>query len=279
VIPTYIGVIVALLGIVLLARPAERSLAFFAYCTLFAGSSAIDLNSLGGASMPPANFALVFLVLRLWRQDLGRSEIFLKSLQGNSWLLVFAVYGAATAFVFPRLFAGRIWVIPMGTSSLGASRLEPTAQNITTAVYLLSTAVTAVAASMIALSGRASKLMIFTFIAITWIHVATGLIDLILSSVHANGLLDIVRNGHYAQLNQSFGDVHRISGIMPEPSVYAAYGGVCLVLMTEFWLRNLQSRASGSAAVAMLVLLGLHSCLWRYSLAKIYIPTRQHFIS
>jgi len=255
VIPTYIGIIVAAIGFWLLTKPAVYSLAFFAYCTIFAGSSALDLFALGGASVPPANFALLFLILRLWRQDFSRSEAFLQSIVAHRWFIVFCVYSAAMAFVLPTLFAGQVMLVPMGAANMGAMLLRPTAQNITTAVYMLGTAATAVAATMMVLATRTTKIMASTFIMITWIHIATGLLDLGLNAVHLGILIDIVRNGSYAQLDQSFGDVHRIAGITPEPSVYATFGGVCFVLMSEFWLRNIQPRRSGPAALVMLVML------------------------
>jgi hypothetical protein len=255
VIPTYIGILEAFVGFWLLTQPIELSVAFFAYCTLLGGASAIDVDALGGASIPPANFALLFLLCRLWRQDLARSEALLKSVVANRMLIIYCFYSAAMAFVLPKLFAGKIVLVPMGTSSLGPMLLTPTSQNITTAVYMLGTAIAAVAVSMTAISSQSFKLMEKTFIVITWVHVATGVLDLILNTVHLGFLLFIVRNGHYAQLDQNLGDFHRISGIMPEPSVYATFGGVCLVLMSEFWLRNIRPRASGWAAVAMLVML------------------------
>ena len=255
-IPTYIGIIVAFIGFWLLTRPAAYSLAFFAYCTIFAGSSALDLFALGGASVPPANFALLFLILRLWRQDFSRSEAFLRSIVAHRWFIVFCVYSAAMAFVLPTLFAGQVMLVPMGAANMGAMLLRPTAQNITTAVYMLGTAATAVAATMMVLAAnRTTKIMASTFILITWIHIATGLLDLGLNAVHLGILIDIVRNGSYAQLDQSFGDIHRIAGVTPEPSVYATFGGVCFVLMSEFWLRNIQPRRSGPAAIVMLIML------------------------
>ena len=269
-IPTFIGVVVAFVGLLLLAFPAELSLAYFTYCTLMAGSSAIDLNALGGASMPPANFALVFLLVRLGRKDLGRSEPFLKSLQANALFVIFALYCGVTAFVLPRLFAGHLWLIPMIASNLGAVRLEPTAQNITTAVYLISTALTAVAACMVTYTTNIVRIMAKTFIIVTFIHVGTGLLDLGLHAIHLENLLYIVRNGHYAQLDQSIGDVHRIAGIMPEPSVYASLGGVLFTLCSEMWLRGFYTRWSGPAALCMLTMLVLATSSTGYIFIIVY---------
>jgi len=269
-IPTYIGVIIAIVGLILQAFPAELSLAFFSYCLLMGGSSAIDLNALGGASLPPANFALVFLLLRLGRKDLGRSEPFLHSLQVNGLIVVFALYCALSSFVLPRLFAGKMWVIAMGTSSLGQTPLSPTVQNITTAVYMLSTALVAVSATMLTYTTNLMRVMAKCFIIVTFIHIGTGLLGLALDIVHLQDLLYIVRNGHYAQLDQSFGEIHRISGIMPEPSVYATFGGACFVLMTEFWLRGFYARWSGVASISMLVTLVLSTSSTGYIFVAAY---------
>jgi hypothetical protein len=99
---------------------------------------------------------------------------------------------------------------------------------------------------------------------VTWAHVLTGVADLGLTAVHQESLLKIFRNAHYQQLDQTISAFHRISGIMPEPSNYAAYGLVMLAIMGEMWMRGVAARATGLAALAMLVILLLTTSTTAY---------------
>ena len=253
-IPTPIGLIVILAGLWLLFRPAVEMLVFVLVCTLFAGASALDMPILGHSSMPPATLALIFLGLRCFKQDVRESPGVLLGLRLNAWLIVFCVYGAMTAFVLPKIFAGRLYVIPMQKSS-GYVPLGPSSQNITQAVYLMGTAFAAVAAATVMQRQRSEDVIAKALLVITGIQVATGLLDLVASSLHLSGLFDLVRNGAYAQVDQEAGDFHRLSGLAPEASTYASLGTVLMVFCVELWLRGYARRKAAAAGAAMLILL------------------------
>jgi hypothetical protein len=184
--------------------------------------------------------------------------------------MIYCIYGAVTAFLLPKIFAHQIEVAPMGTAHLGAQPLAFSSQNITTAFYLLGTGFAAIAASMVGQDERSPRIIVSTFILVTWVHVFSGLADLGLSLVHQEGLLNVFRNAHYAQLDQTISSVHRIGGIMPEPSAYAAYGAVLLALMGEFWMRGIEVKRTGPAALAMLVLLLLTTSSTGYVAVGVY---------
>ena len=63
--------------------------------------------------------------------------------------------------------------------------------------------------------------------------------------------LGFFRNGSYAQQTQAVYGVARMSGIAPEPSVFAAYGGIWFVFLVECWLRRVDTLFTGFAAVVM----------------------------
>ena len=191
----------------------------------------------------------------------------------NLMLVAYCVYGAITAFLLPKIFFHQIELVPMGAAYLGPQPLAFSSQNITTAFYLIGTGFAAVAASLIAKDPRSPSIMVNTFIFVTWAHVATGIADLALTAVHMGDLLNIFRNGHYAQLTQAVMSVHRISGIMPEPSNYSAYGIVLLAIMSELWIRGVASRSAGPAALAMLVLLILTTSTTAYAGVGVYAIT------
>lgn len=253
-IPTPIGAIVLLVCLWLMFRPAAEMFVFVLGCSILSGASAADMPVLGHSSMPPATMALGFLALRLLRKDVRTSPGLILGLSVNAWLLVYCLYGAATAFVLPRIFANRLYVIPMQRATAFVP-LSPSSQNITQAVYLLTTGLAAVAASAVATRAGAGRLLVRALVVIAWIQVATGIADVATSAVHAPEILAFARNGAYAQLSQDTGGFHRIAGLAPEASVYAALSTVFLVVLTELWLRRISSLSTGAAAVATLCML------------------------
>ena len=151
-IPTPTGLLFILVGCWLWFKPPIQMLVFTCVCALFPAAAAIDLPALGGSTIPPAMLALGFLGLRLLRPDVLKSPGPTLGLTKNAWLLVFTLYCAVTALVLPRLFAGRINVVPMGRAGLGLLPLQVTAQNTTQAVYLLGTGFAAAAATIYSVS-------------------------------------------------------------------------------------------------------------------------------
>ncbi len=254
--PTVYGILVLVIGLVLMSRSATWMLALFLIATLFGGASAVDLPMLGGASVQPSFLVLVLLGVRLVLAKSATPSAAGVALRENALLLAYCAYAAVTAFILPRMFSHRIAVMPMATAYLGAQPLEFTSQNITTAFYLVGTGFAAVAAAIVAQDERSRRIVVTTMILVTWAHIFFGLADLGLSTVHQEDLLLVFRNAHYAMLDQTMmNSVHRIAGIMPEPSAYASYGCVMLALMTEFWLRGVAPRMSGLAALMMLTLI------------------------
>ena len=270
-IPTPTGLLFAAFGFYLLTRPPLAMLVFICVCTLFPAAAAFDLPALGGSSIPPAMMALGFLAIRLLRRDVMRSPGPILSLEKNAWLLVFCIYCAATAWLLPRLFSGRIDLIPMGQAGLGFQPLHVTAQNTTQAVYMLGTAFAAVAATALSTRYGSPIVLIKALVVITWVHVLTGVADLIFSAVHLEGVFDLVRTGAYAQLDQAEGGFHRISGMCSEPSVYASLGSAYFAFMSELWLRRISPRRTGPAALAMLCLLVLSTSSTAYVAVAAYV--------
>ena len=163
-IPTVSGLLVILIGAFLYFKPPIQTLVFGCVCTLFPAAAAIDLPVLGGSSIPPAMLALGFLALRLMRKDVWRSPAVSLGLTRNAWLITFCVYAAITAFLLPRLFAGRINLIPMGRAGLGFVPLRVTAQNTTQAFYMLGTAFASFAATAFATRKNSVNVIVSAFV-------------------------------------------------------------------------------------------------------------------
>lgn len=272
-IPTVYGLIVLAIGGYLMTRPSVWMLSFFVITTLFGGASAVDLPALGGSSVQPSLLVLVLLGIRIVLSRPLSLRGLGESIRSNLMLVTYCVYGAITAFLLPKIFFHQLELAPMGAAYLGPQPLAFSSQNITTAFYLIGTGFAAVAASLIAKDARSPLIMVNTFIFVTWAHVLTGIADLGLNLVHLGDVLNIFRNGHYEQLSQNVSGVHRISGIMPEPSNYSSYGIVLMAVMGELWMRGVASRSAGPAALAMVILLVLTTSSTAYAGVAIYAFT------
>lgn len=252
---TLIGIVQCLIGFVILLRGGLRAaFAFLLISLLFGGSAAITLPALGGSTIPPAQFALLFVFLHIVVPRGGHTGSIPPAISANIALVLFAVYGVVSAIAAPRIFAGEMDVAPLrfGTRSLfDTVPLGPTSQNITAMVYLVGTLVTAIAAYIACRDSNGSRTLVKTGVAIAWIHVATGLIAAFAAIPIVETTFEILRNGNYAQLNQSYRNFARINGLFPEASAWAAFGFAWFVFLAECWYRSIDSRATGLAAAVL----------------------------
>ena len=262
-VPTWIGMLLSVIGFALLAFGSlEAMLALVLFASLLGGSAAIALPALGGSTIPPAYLALGFLGLKVCVSGPSTGPLLLKAFKANWALVIFSVYSVVTAELLPRLFIGRMEVVPLQAPHtqflFQTTPLKPTSQNITTAVYLVGTLGAAVLAFFVgARDGKAQRhdsILILT-VALTWGLVATGVIVLGLMITGHSNLVEIIRNGAYAQLEHHYEGFERITGFFPEASTFSAYGVALLFVITEAWLRDLRPKMTGPATAALTLIL------------------------
>ncbi len=253
---TLFGIIIILMGLLLLLRSGMAAmLAFVMISTLFGGSAAIALPALGGSTIPPANLALLFLILRATLPGPMQMERLGEGLRANGFLIVFALYGTVSAFILPRLFAGALAVTPLRPGAVRqlyeAAPLHFSSQNITTAVYLMGTLIAGLGATIGAARPGSAPVIVRTGIAIAIAHAMLGFLSIAVAGTSLDAIVEFFRNGHYAQLDQSIAGLNRMNGIWPEASGFAAYGSAWMIFMTELWLRDIERRKTGFAALLL----------------------------
>lgn len=259
---TVFGVVIFLVGSYLLVMRSPLALLIFVqYLSLMGGSAAVIMTSLGGSSIPPATFALGFLIVACCLPQKARSEFLALAVQKHMLLVFYCVYGFAAALILPRLFAGTIDVTPMRANALGyiyrSFPLQFSNQNITTGVYMLGTMMAALTAHVAVQSKDAAHSLVNAAIGIAVIHIFLGVSSVLLHGTAYWSFLQLFRNGSYAQLTQAIGGIPRISGIMPEPTVYAGFAFNSMVFLTELWIRDIRPRATGAVSAALLVVIVL----------------------
>ncbi len=253
---TFIGYTQIILGaFVVVAGNMRHALLFLMSSVLFNGSAAILLPSLGGSSIPPVQFALAFVFLRILMPGSAAIGDLPQAFKANRMFALFSFYGIATAFVLPRMFAGLVSVYPMqyteSASLFATVPLEPTSQNLTASFNLLGSFLSAIAVWIACRRRHAAELLVTTLVVLVWVHSILGLAGIALRGTPADLVLELFRNSAYIQLDDEVGGFVRIRGIYPEASAYAAFGFILFVANAELWYRSIRSRATGLATLVM----------------------------
>jgi hypothetical protein len=257
VIPTLFGLLTLALGAWLLRRNDPLVITCWMLILGLFNASAAAIG--GGSSIPPARFFLFILVFSVFLNVRDRASVVSEAAIANAPLLFFCAYGFIGAFILPKIFAGQIDVVPMRASYLrsifDAYPLFFSTQNITTAIYLMGTGLTAVATYTAARLSDDVTPLIKAGAAIALVHAFTGILGVVLAGTPWDSFVDFLRNGTYAQLRQQQGSIVRMSGITPEPSVFAAFGMVWMIFSLELWLRGVRPRLTGFAAMVLAAVL------------------------
>ena len=254
------ALIVFLVGMILLVRGSLLAMfSAFLIATMFNGSAAFILVAAGGSSIPPAQFMLGFLALRLVLPGPGQMQRLSGAIWESRYLVLFVSYAVISAVLLPIVFARMMDVTPLkpipGADLFATVPLRMTPQNLTTAFYMVGTLFAGIAATAAMERPGAGQRLVKVGSAITLAHALLGISSVVLAGTAWDSLLGLFRNGNYAQLNQSFSGIVRMSGIFPEASGYAAYGAIWCVFMLELWFRDVAPRRTGFAGLVLLLAL------------------------
>ncbi len=272
---TPFGLAIAAIGLILMMRASVAAMLWMTMvCGLFGGSAAILMPALGGASIPPIQFALALLAARCILPGSGQSVAVREALRVNILFGVFTAYGLVTAMIASRIFAGTVQVVALrlkpAYSIYATTPLAFSPSNITTSVYLFGTFMISVA-TYVALRDRQRALtFVNVAVVIAWLHMYFAISAAALKGTPYDLFIDFMRNGNYAQLDQSIGGLTRLNGIFPEPSSYSGFAFNWFVLLFECWFRNILPRRTGAAAAAMALVLIATTSTTAYAALAIY---------
>ncbi len=237
-LPTYIGIIQLLIGMLLLfVGTIPAMFAFVLVSDMFGGSAALSLPALGGSTIPPVQFAMLFLLLRLMLPSARQMPVLGQAIRANSLLLIFVVYGTLIAYFGPRIFAGQVDVTPLrGRVELryasmmayiyATKPLQTSSQNITTSVYLVGTLLLSVGSYVACRQPGARDTLIKCAAIVSLMTALLGLVSVVSDGTPIEGILTAIRNGAYGQLDQSYMGFVRMTGVFPEASMFATYTSI-----------------------------------------------------
>lgn len=256
---TPVGIAVCLIGLLVILRGTLNHVFMMLIVTLlFGGTAAIQVEATG-SSILPFQLALIFAAIRIAFPVGGYLGAVPQAISANLPLVMFTIFGVVSAYVGPRLFAGTINVVPMQAANLryllDSFPLQPSGQNITTAIYLTGALLTALIAYIACSMKGGALTLIKGAIIVSWLHVVVGIISVALLDTPGQVVLDFFQNAQYAQLDHQYQNFIRIRGFFAETSGYSALAFALLVLMCECWYRNLMPRSTGPAAIGLFFVL------------------------
>ncbi len=264
---TLFGVLVLLIGGYLMLRASTMEMLIFVMLTtLMGGSAAFYLAT--GSSILPSIEAAMLLAVRCVMPTYRPIGTLRSALGANLPLLLFTFYGVAGALVLPFVFAGSMDVAPLrpifSPDPFATAPLGFTPQNLTSAGYLFTTMLGAICA-YVAVQAPGAESRIARIAAImAIIHSLLGFASIAFAGTPLAALLDFFRNALYNQLDQEVGGFSRMSGIFAEASNYAGYGFIYFVFVAELWLRDIDRRWTGPAALLLLSALVLSTSTTGY---------------
>lgn len=252
---TLFGLIIAGIGTILLFRfGVMEMLLLMMACSLMGGSAAMTLP--GGSSIPPSQFAIIFGIARILLPGSGRLQQAGEALRANIFLGFYCIYGLIAAVFAPIVFRGDIWVPALRMTGRSYSLfdtvpLAPSAQNLTVSFYMIGSLIAGLIAYVAMQENDSANRYVKMGVIVAWIHITLGVLAAVLKGTPFDLFVDFMRNGNYAQTNQTVFGIVRITGIFTEPSSYAGFGFGWFVFLLECWLRDVMPKRTGPAALTM----------------------------
>lgn len=253
-----IGAITFVIGLFcLLFGTPSVVIAFVVLCNL--GSAAALL--LGGANVQPAHLFLMFLVVStlFWRRLATEILGTLRIPEPGFWLLCLVLYGVASGYVMPRLFADQTFIVPLGASehlitSDGVVPLGPVSSNFTQSVYLIGDLVCFIVIVAVGSTPKGVETLAKALIAYATANIVFGFLDLLTAATGTQEVLKIIRNAQYTfHDEESVGNMRRIIGAWPEASAFAGTTlGPC-AFTGMLWLSGRKPMVTGPLALISLL--------------------------
>jgi hypothetical protein len=233
----------------------------FGLCILGA-TAALDLPALGGASVSPANFFLLFLLLRLVSGRRGVEELVgrVGPKQPLFLFFVLTLWIAFGAALMPRLFAGATLVFSLSRTSTvdGVSPLVPTTGNISQAVYAIAGLLAACATCSFAQRPGGYRAVLRGIILVTSFDIGFAVLDLITNATHTGFILDVVHTANYAFLTDTeVGGLKRISGSFSEASSFATFSLLLLGVNLSLYTQRVATRFTSFSSLTLALLIML----------------------
>jgi hypothetical protein len=260
----WIGAVTIAIGMAILHQGFRLGMLALAVSSLLGAAAAIQLPSLGGASIPPAYVLLLFLAISVARSRQLRATIPMTvAFPGPGfWFAALVIYGALSALFLPSIFSGLTYVYSFVRTDpefgIVVLPLSPAASNITQPLYLGADLLCfTIVAAWGAVHGSRTVARAILIAAI--INLIFVLLDVATYATDTGELMSIIRNANYRMLDDAeLGGIKRIVGSYSEAAAYAYAAIGFFAFFSQQWLAGINVRLSG--ALALMLVLTLFAC-------------------
>ncbi len=256
-LPTIFGALVAVLGVACQFGPYRWTLVAMFGLVVFGATSALDLPALGGASVTPANFFLMFFLLRLVSMRDGLSAL-VAEVEPRRPLFLFlllVVWIVGSSMLLPRLFAGATNVFSLARTldtDNGTVPLQPTSGNISQSVYALGGFFAACATAAFARRKGGLRAALSALMLATSLDLFFAFLDVVTGATHTSFLLDPIHTASYTLLtDDELGGLKRIAGSFTEASGFASFSLTLLGFNFSLFVAGIRSRFTGPASALL----------------------------
>lgn len=274
----WVGMVFFAIGLILLWSAPERLLALQIIACQFAGSAALGLPALGGATVAPGLAMLLILFICVVKYGhLGSLFEAMNAPHAGFWLLMILVWSVVSATLMPRIFAGDISVIAMDRNAFSAGTqvpvipLGPGSGNITQTAYVAGELFVFCTALVFLRLHNGLRTAARAMLWLAALNLLAAGIDLFGYYSGLGNLLEPLQTAGYAFMPEaSFGSIKRINGTFSEASSFAGFTLPVLVFSYVLYREGLWRRFSGPVALGSLVALMLATSSTGYGGLGIY---------
>ena len=197
-----IGVLTILIGLICLTLGTGALVHGLAILAVLGAAAAMLI---GAANIQPGHVMLVFLAFgALSRRREAAAAI--RALHPNEpgfWFACLVIYGVATAFLMPRLFAGITEIVPLGTTVFDDTGstvpLAPVSSNVTQSLYLSTTLLCLVTLTAIAGTRQGFSAVFNALLACCIANTVFAVLDIATYATGTQELLGFIRNARYTR--------------------------------------------------------------------------------
>lgn len=254
---TIFGALVALIGIWCQFGSYRRTIVAMFGLAVFGAAAALDLPALGGASVTPANFFLLFVLLRLVSMRGGTAALIAEVGPRRPLFpfLLLVLWILGSALLLPRLFDGATDVFSLSRSldnDGGTTPLHPTSGNLSQAVYAVGGFLVACATCAFARKPGGSRAILSAIVLVTSLDLGFAFLDVVTAATHTGFLLDTIHTASYAFLtDDELGGLKRISGSFSEASGFAAFSLTVLAVNFSLFVMRVRPLFTGTASLLL----------------------------
>lgn len=255
-------------------------LVYLFFATMPVGAFAVIPTALtGGLTFTPTPVIALLLIARTFSDRDGPAAFLALALLPHRLMLLTLFWAAAavTTLFMPRLFAGKVMVVPIRGIVSAAAPLQPSAQNVSQFAYLSIAILSVFAFARILRSADIRQHALKAMCLGGGIAVLTGLLDFASQFLPITPALEPFRTASYALLT----DIEvlggkRVVGLMPEAS---SYGGQCLAFLSAlYFYRRAIADSRVREIYVPVVLCLLVVCAWLSTSTGAYVGVAVFFL-